>query len=249
MSARPEPIKVVANSVDLIEALAAHSPATPAELAERIGVPRSSAYRLIDGLAAVDLVEQLGDGRVRLSLRWLQLADATRDALVEWSGAPAVLERLVEHTAQTAFLSVLVGDEAVCIDWRRGRGVDVLALKPGRALPLYAGAAGRAMLAYGVDLDAYLARGRFTQLTPDTITDPRALRRDAEASRTRGYAVSEQDVSIGISGVGVPVYGAGGEFAGCLSIGGLSRAFEDGFEKFVPALNEAAAALRATLAR
>ncbi|HEY0248161.1 MAG TPA: IclR family transcriptional regulator [Gryllotalpicola sp.] len=248
MSPHAAPIKVLVNSVELIEALAAHGPLTPAELAERIDVPRSSAYRLVDGLAAIGLADTLADGRIRLSLRWLQLADAARDSLIEWAAAAQVLERLVEQTGQTAFLSVLAEDEAVCIDWRRGRGVDVLALKPGRALPLYAGAAGRVMLAYGVDTEDYLSRGSFTKLTPDTITDPELIRREAALTRERGYALSEQDVSIGISALGVPVFRPDGAVAAAVSIGGLSRAFGDDPARFTPALDEAAAILETALA-
>lgn len=245
MSGRGAPIKVVAKAADLIESLAAHGPLTPAEVAERIDVPRSSAYRLMDGLMAIGLVESLRDGRARLSLRWLQLADATRASMTEWTGAAEALESLANETGQTAFLSVLIGDEAVCIDWHHGRGVDVLALKPGRSLPLYAGAAGRVMLAFGVDTDEYLSRAQFQALTTATIIEPESLRADAAATRERGYALSEQDVSVGISAIGVPVFRGDGSFAGCVSIGGLSRAFGATPERFRPAMDRAAAVLSA----
>ena len=73
--------------------------------------------------------------------------------------------------------------------------------------------------------------------------DPEVLRADAERIRERGYALSEQDVSIGISAIGVPVLRDDGTAAACVSIGGLTRAFGTDPERFAPALEEAAAFL------
>ena len=238
-----EPIRIIANTVQLIEVLAQAGALSPAAAAERIGIPRSSVYRLIDGLAAVDLVEPVGDGTVRLSTRWLQLSDASRAALVEWEAAPPVLRHLVDATRQTAYLSVLTGWEATCIEWSRGRGVDALALRPARSLPLYAGAAGRMLLASVVDDEDYLARAPFEPLTPGSIVDAEALRRDIERTRAQGYVWSQGDVTYGIDAVGVAVRGRRGTVVGCLSLGGLSEAFTGRVEEFVGELQSAAAEL------
>ena len=57
-------------------------------------------------------------------------------------------------------------DHAVCVDWAQGRGINVLILKPGRWLPLHAGAAGRVTLAYGHPNPAgYLHKAPFTPFT------------------------------------------------------------------------------------
>lgn len=248
MTTKAVPIRVFGNAVQLIEALAAHGPMSHAEIAARIGIPRSSAYRLIDGLAAIALVESLSDGTVRLSTRWLRLADATRGSMTEWSGAGEILEDLVRRTGQTAFLSVLTANQAVCVDWRRGRrGVEVLALRPGKSLPLYAGAAGRVMLAFGVDTAAYLKAGPFPALTPRTLVEPGILAQDAELTRQRGYALSEQDVTTGINAIGMPVFWPCGTLAGCVSIGGLTQAFDAGLTGFSEALAEATAGLTSLL--
>jgi DNA-binding IclR family transcriptional regulator len=248
VTTKAAPIKIFSNAVQLIEALAEHGPMSPAEIAVRIGIPRSSAYRLIDGLAAISLLENLTDGTVRLSTRWLRLADATHASMTEWAGAGEILEDLVGRTRQTAFLSVLVANEAVCIDWRRGRrGVEVLALRPGKSLPLYAGAAGRVMLAFGVDTAAYLKGGPFPALTPRTLVDPGTLAQDARLTRERGYALSEQDVTTGINAIGMPIFRPRGTVAGCVSIGGLTQAFDAGLMPFKSTLEEAAAAFTSLL--
>lgn len=243
-----EPIRIIGNTVQLIDVLAQAGALSPAVAAERIGIPRSSAYRLIDGLAAVDLVEPVGDGTVRLSTRWLRLSDASRAALVEWKAAPAVLQRLVDATRQTAYLSVLTGSSATCIEWSRGRGVDALALRPARSLPLYAGAAGRMLLASAVDAETYLAGAPFEPLTPVSLVDAGELRRDIARTREQGYVWSSGDVTSGIDAVGVAVRGRSGVVVGCLSLGGLTEAFPGSIEEFVGELRSAAGELGASFA-
>lgn len=241
---KAQPIKVLANATELIEVLAKEGALSPADIAERIGVPRSSAYRLVDGLTAIALVEVLPDGRERLSARWLQLADDAHAGLTEWRDAPPVLERLVSRTGQTAFLSVLSDDAAACIDWRQGRGVDVLATKPGHSLPLNAGASGRVMLAYSEDAEALLARGQFRALTPSSLVSPLQLHADMEMTRRQGYAFSDGDVAIGIAGIAVPVLDAHGALAGAVAIAGLVEPVRERREELAAGLIEEAAVLQ-----
>ena len=181
------PMGVLQKSSDLIGLLAVRGPLTPAEIAEEIGMPRSSVYRLAEALGQVKMTETLPDSRVKVSLRWLHLADTARAAMAEWAGARSVLDKLARDTGQTTFLSVQRGDEAVCIDWSQGRGINILILKPGRVLPLYAGAAGRVTLAFrDEDPAAYLARGSVPGVhSPDTADSEPAPARHRQHQGSR----------------------------------------------------------------
>lgn len=236
-------MKVLSNADEVIDLLSKEGPLSPADIAERTGVPRPSVYRLLDGLHAIGLTEPLPDSTARLSLRWLHLADSARAAMHEWSGAPAVLSALVERTGQTAYLSLLRKDEAVCIDWEQGRAIGVLLLKPGRTLPLHAGAAGRTLLAFAADVDSYLASSDLRRFTPATIADAHALRDDVAQTRHRGYAISDGDVTEGIGALGAPVRSAAGSVLGALSIAGLADEFARQRDRLADELLAAAADL------
>jgi DNA-binding IclR family transcriptional regulator len=240
----PAPIKVISNATDLIDLLAWEGPQSPADIAGRIGVPRSSVYRLIEGLVAIAMVENTEDSRVRLTSRWLHLADAARAGMVEWAGADAVLDRLVDDTGQTAFLTVRRDDRAVCIDWRQGRGIGVLALKPGRSLPLYAGAAGRVLLAFGGP-GGVLDSAPHRALTPSTLTTRAQLEIDIARTLEQGYTVSDEDVTVGITAIGMPIIDSAGDLVGGISLGGLSSEVRAGEEPFRAALGRARDALAA----
>lgn len=213
--------RTLTNAQVVIEALAAHGAMTPAELAHETAVARSSVYRLVEGLVAVGLVDALPDSRVQLAHRWLHLADAVVPSMREWDGSSIVLDELAAQTNQTAYLSVLRGDHAVCINWAQGRGIDLLILKPGHTLPLYAGGAGRNILAHTPALiDRVLGSTELTAFTTHTLVDAAALRADIAATLRTGYTLSHEDVTVGIGAIGVAV-GRDEQYLGCLSVGGL----------------------------
>lgn len=240
--------RLLANAAEAIDVLARRGPQTVGQLAVALAIPRSSAYRLADGLCADALAETTADGRLTLTRRWLHLSDAARSAMSEWSLARAILERLAVETEETAFLTVPGAGEAVCIDWAPGRGVTILALKPGRSLPLHAGAAGRVVLAHSPerDVEAYLARCPLPSFTDRTLTTADALREDMARTRAQGYAVSDEDVTVGIRSIGAPILRPDGTLAGAVSIGGLAGESRGRHPRLVDAVVTAAARLAAS---
>ena len=236
-------------SADLVALLSQRGALSPAELAEGIDTPRPTVYRLSDALAQAGLTEAVPGSRIKLSQRWLRLGDAARAAMGEWQLARPILDDLAAATGQTVFLSVPRGDEAVCIDWSQGRAINVLLLKPGRFLPLYAGAEGRATLAFGLDhIDDYLARAPFNAYNDRTLTTAAKLRRDVAQTRARGYAISDEDVTDGIGALGAPLWTSRTpSFAGTLSVAGLAEVLTGRRAELADTLLSAAAALSITL--
>jgi IclR family acetate operon transcriptional repressor len=241
------PMGVLQKASDLVQLLAERGPLTPGDIAEHIGMPRPSVYRLVDALNQSRLTVTLPDSRIRVSERWLRLADASHAAMVEWASARTVLDQLCQETRQTTFLSIPRADRAVCIDWSPGLGINVLVLRPGRSLPLYAGAAGRASLAFLADVGPYLDRAPFPAFTRRTLTSAAQLRRDIKLTRDRGYSVSDEDVTDGIGAVGIPLLDGLGRLRGALSLGGLAEDVRDNEASFVTALRDAGLTLTESL--
>ena len=242
------PMAVLQKASDLVALLAERGPLTPGDIAEHIGMPRPSVYRLVDALSQARLTVTQPDSRVKITERWLRLADASRAAMHEWDSARATLDDLCHATGQTTFLTVPHDDQAVCIDWAPGRGINVLVLRPGRSLPLYAGAAGRATLAYLEDSAPYLERAPFPALTRRTLTTAAQLRRDVKLTRDRGYSLSDEDVTDGIGALGVPLFDSLGRLRGALSLGGLAEGVRNNKAALVPRLKAAGRILSESLA-
>jgi DNA-binding IclR family transcriptional regulator len=222
---RENPVRSLAKAVLLLEALADEREATPRRLSELLHEPRTTVYRLLTGLQALDMVEAGSRaGTYRLGWRLLRLGSAVIERLDERQAALPVMERIHERTGETVFLCVRRGDEAVCIERLDGLRVQSLALRLGGSLPLHLGAGPRALLAWEPreEWEAYLERGApLEAMTEKTPVTRKALFQELEQSLAQGYAISDEDVTPGIASLGAPVFDYTGRIRAAVSIGGL----------------------------
>ena len=216
-------VAVLAKAMALLDHIAAEGEVTPARLAELTGEPRSTVYRLLSSLQDLDLVEP---GRRRgtylLGLKLFRLGSSVVTRFDERQATLPVMEALHEELGETTFLCVRRGDEAVCIERIDGARVNLLVLGLGGSLPLHAGAAARALLAFEppAEWDRYLDRHDLEALTPKTPVTREAVIEELRATRERGYSVSAEDVTPGVGAVGAPIFDHRGRVRAALSVGG-----------------------------
>jgi DNA-binding IclR family transcriptional regulator len=221
------PVRSLAKAVLLLDALAEEREATPRRLSELLNEPRTTVYRLLTALQALDMAEAGSrPGTWRLGWRLLRLGSAVIERLDERQAALPVMERIHEATGETVFLCVRRGDDAICIERLDGLRVQLLVLGLGGSLPLHAGAAPRVLLAWEPreEWAAFVERAaplpRYTEKTPTT---PEELFAELEQTLADGYAVSDEDVTPGIASLGAPVFDYSGHIRASISIGGLRR--------------------------
>lgn len=111
-----EPTRALDKASRVMDALAAENGLSPADIADACDIPRSSVYRVLDGLVDVGWAVTDTDGNYSLSLDWLRLADAARTSRTEWQPAIAVMHAITAQTGMTSFLSVVSGTELVCVE-------------------------------------------------------------------------------------------------------------------------------------
>lgn len=236
-----KPIRILSNSSQLLNLLAAQGHLGIPELAERLDMPRASVYRLVDALTHVGLVSSAEDGKSSLGLEVLHLASAALRALPEIEAARPELEHLNDATGQTIYLCALRGTSTVCLDWVPGSRVSLLLLGPGGTLPPHAGATSRVFLAFNDALRREVTQRPLERMTDKTLVEPSELNADAQNIRTAGYSVSDEDVTVGIAALGVPVHDRAGNVAWALSVAGLRAEILDSRDDFVNLLKEASA--------
>jgi DNA-binding IclR family transcriptional regulator len=217
------------------------------ELAARSGIARTTAYRLLNTLEAHRLVSREPDGTYRLGSRLVSLAAAVPQADA-WrrlaAQAAPLLQALAAETAETARLSVLDGDAALCIAAGQGHGPSALAAIVGGRYPLHAGAASKILLAA---LDAPSRRRAagavLPRFTPHTVTDWAVLSRELARVRAQGWARDAEEYRLGIRAVGIrlPMPPAGPHAA--VSLAFVGGAAEEREPALVAALRRGVAAL------
>jgi len=128
----------------------------------------------------------------------------------------AIVEALVKQTGETvAFLSFdACSSTAQFIEVAQGWKPIQYKLETGVEVPLYAGAAGKAVLAHlAPEFADGLTLNRFTEAT---IVSHSALQADLLAIRERGWSQGDGERVLGAFGIGVPFF-VDGQVAGSLS--------------------------------
>jgi DNA-binding IclR family transcriptional regulator len=214
---------------------------TLSEIARNSGVNVSTAYRLLSTLEGEGFVERLrGGSAYSLSLRMFELGSVVLHGMdLNIAGVP-VLARLATETGETTYLTVLSGDVVLCI--ARVEGIKHLRsqfLDVGRRLPLHGGAASKVFLAHLPVERAreLLATSPLIPFTEKTITDPEVLLSSLPHIRTHGYAMSDEEITRGITAVACPVFDSGGGVVAALTLSGATSHFGP---SYLPSLIEKA---------
>jgi IclR family acetate operon transcriptional repressor len=196
------------------------------EIARRTAMTPSTVSRQLGTLAASGLVERVtATGRYRLGIRVVHLANALLARLDVREVARPHLVALVEATGETATLSVPGDEDAITVDFVPGSHQVQPVSRLGRPSIAHATSAGKVMLAFsGRELPA----GPLRAYTPRTITDPRALAREIERVRERGYAEATGEREPGLSAIAAPVLSSRGELEAIVALQGPSSRFDTG---------------------
>jgi len=220
---RGNPVQVLGKVSLLLDALAEEREASAARLANLVAEPRSTVYRLLAGMQALELVEPGSRrGTYRLGLRLFRLGSAVVARFDERQAALPVMERLHEETGETVFLCIRRGFEAVCIERLDGRLVQSMSLRLGGSLPLHAGAATRALLAHEPRAlwDEYARTVELERFTEHTLVTRAALIASLEETLATGVAVSDEDVVLGVAAIGAPIFDHRGLVCASISMSG-----------------------------
>jgi len=185
--------QTLARGLRALDTLAeAGGPLSIAELAERLGVHRSNAYRLLRTLEEHRYVVRDELGLIKLGPRLAALARGVSPAL-QTAALPELTE-LANSLGMTAFVAVLDIDHIVTlVSVEPSRAHPAVAQRPGARHPLTRGAPGYAIESV---LPAHVHRSLFggEQLSPA-----------AADARSHGYALSHDEVVRGLTSVAVPL--------------------------------------------
>lgn len=215
------------------------------ELAERLGIGKSSVHRLLATLLTEDLIEQDAlTGRYRLGLAMHDLGTAASAGNSLHAAVLLPMSELRNHTGETVQLGVLDRREVVYVERLDSPNTLRLYVNDGRRRDAHSTGAGKCLLAYlpPEQLDRLLDRWELPQRTPHTITNHAALRRDLLKTRRRGYAINQHESEIGVFSVAAPIRDIAGRVVAALSVAGPSQRMESTLGEAARAVREAGAA-------
>jgi DNA-binding IclR family transcriptional regulator len=209
------------HTLQILTHLAAQRGPVPAStLAQALGLPRSTVYRLLGVLTELGFVLHYPEAhRYGIGLAAFELSSGfARQEPLTRLGRP-ILATLVDRIGESAHLAVLHGRDVIYLVEERAPRRPALVTDVGVRLPSHLTASGRALLAtlplpqvraLFPDASAFVQRGDVDGVAAGTrpapsVTSYRELSRLLTEVRAAGYAAEDGDVTEGIASVAVAV--------------------------------------------
>lgn len=250
-AAREEFLESLANGLQVLNIFSGGVHAlTMQETAEKLGITRAAARRLLLTLTKLGYLQQL-DRHFSLTPKVLDLGFTYFSSLNLPDLIRPVMKEVVEATGETCSLGVLDGPDVVFVAREESNKLLKLDLKIGSRLPAYAHSLGQCLLSQldKTALEDYLATTTLRTLASQTVTSRGALKKHLNQVRHQGYSISVNELVDGFAGVSVPIavpYGTAVAGLGVAMVLG-NRTRQDLETKVLPVLLNAAALIQARI--
>jgi IclR family pca regulon transcriptional regulator len=182
-----------------------------ADIADELGMSRSTTHRYVITLVALGFLEQGASRKYRLGLRVTDLGMAALNSTGLREHTRPYVEELRQRTSYTVNIAVLDGPEILYVDrarsFRRGQSKIDLNLRLGSRLPAYCTSLGKILLAYLPEDEQreLLGKLQLTRRGPNSTTSKKALRIELEQIREEGLAVNDEELAEGLFSMAVPI--------------------------------------------
>ena len=200
----------LAKGLAIIEALSKRGVLSSADAARASNTTRAAARRCLLTLADLGYVERIGrEFRPLPRLRNLGREGGIRERLLEECGP--ILASGRDQLTESVSLAVLDGDCSLFISRAESEHIVSTGVRVGARLPAYCSATGRVLLGQLTDreLRDALAGKAFPQRTSKTLTKLPLLLRAIQTSQVDGYALSDEELELGMRSIAVPIKNEG----------------------------------------
>lgn len=144
------------------------------------------------------------------------------------------LNSIVREMDITTSCAILEGGEVITVERMRSTDVINLDLTAGSSLPIHATSLGKAIAAFLPleELISLVEQIEFTRFTPFTMTNPSSFLKELEKIRQVGYATSNQELTLWLKSIAVPIFDKHGKIEASFGVSYPShRDLENGLEK------------------
>jgi IclR family pca regulon transcriptional regulator len=225
----------------------AHPRMTASQAGARCGMTRTAARRYLLTLRHIGYVAT--DGKLFwLTPRVLRLGQSYLESARLPRIVQPFLQRVTAGTSETAYVSVLDGDDIVYIARNGSSRIMNTGYVLGARVQAQVTAAGMLLLALGDPawVEHWLATQTLKAYTSHTIASKDRLRLELARIRAQGWSLSEQQLELGARGIAVPLLDHRGDLVGALNVTTPmgQESSEEVVARVLPVLQETARAMR-----
>lgn len=250
---RPEPTRLssVAMAVRLLKTFSeGEAEIGVTSLSRRLGVAKSTVYRLASTLVSEGLLEQNPETeKYRLGMSLFALGALVRQRMNVATDARPFLFHLREATGETVHLAILDRAQIMYVLNLESNHAIRMRADLGSRKPAFCTAEGRAILAFQSPefIDEIFAQG-FQPRTIKTDTNPKHIRAALEQVRINGFAREDEQCELGMRSVAAPIRNDTGAVVAAVGVAGpLQRLPDELLAAFAPQVVNSAAIISARL--
>jgi IclR family KDG regulon transcriptional repressor len=193
------------------------------EIGKRLGINKSSAFRLLNTLKRKGFVDQDPETlKYSLGLRLLIFAQQVNANTDLSAVAKPYLKELNINMRETVHLAVMYDLNVMIIAQETGMELLSIITKIGDIEPFYCSAVGKAILAFlpEDEQNTIIDSLKMEKKTQNTITEKEQLLEELARISTKGYAVDNEEFHPGVRCLGVPIFDHRGRVVASLGISG-----------------------------
>src|SRR5712671_4940924 len=239
------PATAVERALNILEAAAERREGlTNSEISHKLAIPKSSASYILRTLERRGYLRRdRATGRYHLGLKILSLGGDAQANLDLADVALPFMQALEERIHLTIHLAVLDQGEAVYIEKVEAPGFFKVNTWVGRRMFLHSTSVGKCLLAWlpRHEVETIAKQQGLKKRTPETITSMPKLLADLEHVKQSGYAVDDEENSLGARCLGAPIFDSMGNVTAALGASGtLTQMDESNMPRIIDALKETA---------
>jgi DNA-binding IclR family transcriptional regulator len=209
------------------------------EIADRIKLPKSTTFRLVQSLQEAGYLVRLEDQKYCLSLRFTRLAGMVKSTLGIREIARPIMLHVAEATKETVSIHTLSGRKRVCIDAIATASSQLRnVVQPGEQVPLLAGSGSKVLMAFMPKSQLAPIIGSIARRTKRSQSEVLA---ELTTIRAQGFAVSHGERLLGLTAISAPVKDAADAVRYCMTIGGPTVRMQANEKEFIKLVVRAAA--------
>lgn len=209
-------------AVGILEVLADQvRPLSLSDLAELTAMPKQTVHRVVRQMEELDLVtRETGADRYVFGARLRQIGAAALAAPRQSLATRQILTELVDEIGETCNIGVLDGEQVLYVDRVECHWPLRVQLRPGSRVPSHCTAIGKLLL-------AHLSEARRRQLLPqldltaytrNTLVTVSGLDAALAEIRNQGFAINQEEDSLGLNAMAVPVRDSSGRVLAGLAV-------------------------------
>lgn len=229
-------VKSAGTTFRIVDALQELDHPSVAEVADCVGVPKSTAHDHLSTLVELDFVVREAEG-YRIGARFLEYGGYARENMKVYRVARPVVDRLADETGEHANLMIEEHGLGVFLYKAKGENAVTLDTRPGMRVPLQTTALGKTILAHmpRSDVEDIIEEQGMPNVTEKTVTDPEVLFEQLAEIRERGHATDDEERVAGMRCIAAPVLSQNDEVLGAVSVSGpMSRMNDERYRGDIP---------------